>query len=760
MKSIKITCAISLTLALSACGGGDGSSTPSTPTTYNVSGNVTGSPTSGLVLQLNGGTPLPVSAQGFAWSNVLINGQAYSVTVSAQPTGSTCTVSNGSGTISSANVTNVTVNCAAIPALSLFTGNMGGPGYLNGSIANARFNNPIGIGIDDAGNIYVTDRFNNAVRKITPNGVVSTLATLPTYALAYTTNAIAVDGAGDVFICGYANNPIETPNIYKINASGINVMAPYGCDEGTLTVDKAGDVYIRYATSIFEFTLTGTSSTVAIPSGSDQAITSMLNMTVDNAGNIYGDGEGLIQKLTPSGVLTTLAGSGISSVSKDGTGTAATFANPGAIAVDGNGTLYVIDGQTIRKITPAGVVTTLAGTAGMRGSADGTGAAASFLELAGITVDNQENVYLVDVGNNNIRKITPAGVVTTVTGSAIVSGSSDGLGAAANFNSPEGITTDSAGNVYVADSGNFTIRKITPAGQTSTFAGSPGFSGNINGTGAAARFGGAINLYGTNFSFGPQGLAIDSIGNLYVADPVNLNIREISSSGVVSTFAGPGAPGSLGAAVFYWFPFTCPPSPDVRCTPNTTYGPALGAYGVAINSMGNFYVADTYAGTMSTITPAGAVTTLGGAINPNANTHAATFTQPPQSIVTDSASNAYVAGGTEILKVTPAGVVSTFAGGSSTGSTDGVGTAASFKSLTGIAIDASGNLYVADSGNCTIRKITPAAVVSTVVGVAGQCGFVPGALPALLSSPNNLTLNGRTLYITTANGVAVVNNVP
>jgi hypothetical protein len=164
-----------------------------------------------------------------------------------------------------------------------------------------------------------------------------------------------------------------------------------------------------------------------------------------------------------SGTLAVFAGvpSGVGSA--DGTGVAARFNYPFGVAVDGAGNIYVADNEscTIRKITSAGVVTTLAGTAGLYGSADGTGAAAKFYGPKGIAVDGTGNLYVADTGNNTIRKITPAGVVTTVAGSAGSTGSADGTGAAARFNGPEGIALDGAGNLYVADMLNNAIRKIT-----------------------------------------------------------------------------------------------------------------------------------------------------------------------------------------------------------------------------------------------------------------------------------------------------------
>jgi sugar lactone lactonase YvrE len=326
-------------------------------------------------------------------------------------------------------------------------------------------------------------------------------------------------------------------------------------------------------------------------------------------------------------VVTTLAGSGAQG-GDDGTGTAATFYYPVSVAVDGSGNVYVADvyNLKIRKITPGGVVTTLAGS-GARGSADGAGAAATFALPLGVGVDLSGNVYVGDADNNNIRKITPAGVVTTFAGSG-ARGSADGTGTAATFNYPEGVAVDLSGTVYVSDVGNYKVRKITPAGVVTTFAGS-GAPGSADGTGTAATFD------------GPAGLAVDAAGNLYVADFNNNKIRQITPAGVVSTLAGSEAPGNA----------------DGTGTAAAFNGPA----GVAVDISGNLYVAD---------------------LNNN-----------------------------KIRMITPGGVVTTLAGSGAAGSADGTGTSATFDAPSGVSVDSSGNVYVADFNNNKIRRITQSTCV-------------------------------------------------
>jgi hypothetical protein len=254
------------------------------------------------------------------------------------------------------------------------------------------------------------------------------------------------------------------------------------------------------------------------------------SVAVDSAGNVY-EADFLnhtIRKVTPAGIVTTLAGVAGAAGTNDGSGSAAQFNGPATLDVDSNGNVYVADynNDTIRKVTPAGIVTTLAGLAGTPGSNDGTGAAARFNNPIGVAVDNATNVYVGDAGNNTIRKITPAGVVTTLAGSPGQQGSANGTGSAARFNNPHHVRTDNAGNVYVADTVNSTIRKITPGGVVTTLAGSPGQPGSADGIGSAARFN------------EPYGVAVITNGNVYVADTINSTIRRITPAGVVSTLAG------------------------------------------------------------------------------------------------------------------------------------------------------------------------------------------------------------------------------
>jgi uncharacterized alkaline shock family protein YloU len=260
--------------------------------------------------------------------------------------------------------------------------------------------------------------------------------------------------------------------------------------------------------------------------------------------------------------VTTFAGSAGTSGSTDATGTSARFKYPVGITTDGTN-LYVADSNnhTIRKIViSTGVVTTIAGTAGSSGSADGTGTWARFYAPYGITTDGT-NLYVADYSNHTIRKIViSTGVVTTIAGSALISGSTDGTGTSARFYNPYGITTDGT-NLYVGDTNNSTIRKIViSTGVVTTIAGTAGSSGSTDGTGTSARF------------YYPMTITTDGT-NLFVANDYTIR-KIVISTGVVTTIAGTA--GSYG-------------STDGTGTSARFYNPR------AINTDGtNLFIADTY----------------------------------------------------------------------------------------------------------------------------------------------------------------------
>jgi sugar lactone lactonase YvrE len=343
----------------------------------------------------------------------------------------------------------------------------------------------------------------------------------------------------------------------------------------------------NYATPYTFTTLAGQAGTSGYNDGTGVAahFWRPQGVAVDSSGNVYvaDPQNATIRKITSAGVVTTLAGmpsllSPPSSIPSfpvaytptAGAGSDVNFAAYG-IAVDKSGNLWVTDGQSVLSVTSAGVVSTLAGgppsnTPPTGNEIDGFGTSALFYEPVGIAVDSSGNLYVADSEGDTIRKVTPSGGVSTLAGLAAQYGSQDGTGSAARFSGPTGVAVDASGNIFVADASNRCIRKVTPSGVVSTFAGTPGVVGSADGTGPAAQFA-AVN-----------GICIDASGNLYVTDGNN-TIRMITPSAVVTTLAGtPGVTGSAdgtGAAVQFNEP-----------------------YGIAVDASGDLFVADERNGTI------------------------------------------------------------------------------------------------------------------------------------------------------------------
>ncbi|HTR55663.1 MAG TPA: fibronectin type III domain-containing protein [Kofleriaceae bacterium] len=270
-------------------------------------------------------------------------------------------------------------------------------------------------------------------------------------------------------------------------------------------------------------------------------------LAVDTAGDVYVADylDNVIRAITPTGIATTLAGTG-NDGAVNGPGSTATFLGPEGVAVDAAGNVYVADthNHLLRKVTPEGEVSTFAGT-GDAGNANGASTAASFQFPEGIAVDASGNVYVADTGNNLIRKVTPAGDVSTLAGTG-AAGSADGAGSAASFNQPYGVAVDAAGNLFVGDSGNGLIRKVTPAGEVSTVVAiaangvAVDTAGNLYVACDGAPFdassvqivtpGGVASTYAQGF-MEPTGVAVDASGNVYAADFLTNLVSKISQLG-------------------------------------------------------------------------------------------------------------------------------------------------------------------------------------------------------------------------------------
>jgi sugar lactone lactonase YvrE len=759
LRVVLLAFVISLLALGVACGGGSATTAqlppPAPPaiTSFTVSPLIIG-PAAKTVLTATFSGGKAVIDQG-------VGAVSNSVGIASGPLSSsttyTLTVTNSAGISAQAKAT------VHVGSLVQFAGIPSTAGYKDATGYAAQFESPEGVVADASGNIYVADANNSVIRQISPLGVVTTVAGaarqsgstdgVGAAARFVQPLGIAIDSAGNLYVTDQTIRKIAPGGVvttiagapgHQGSADGVGAAAQFMVPEGIAT-DSSGNLYVADTgnNTIRKITPAGVVTTLAGSAGQSGTADGIgasarfyfpVGIAVDGSGNVYvsDSWNSTIRKITPAGLVSTFAGSPGLSGFADGTGSQARFYYPYGLATDASGNVYVEDSgnNETRMITPAGVVTTLAGTyvnSFVGGSADGIGSAAQFYGPWGITVDAGGQVYVSDSWNSTIRKITPAGVVTTFAGTPVPRGHTDGSGATAQFWYPTAAIVDASGNVFVTDTDNYVIRKISPSGSVSTYAGTPNMGGATDGPRATALF------------EAPWGIAADGAGNLYVADMAASTIRKISTDGTVSTLAGsPGQSGSadgIGSAARFSHPTA-----------------------VAASQSGSVYVADRGNATIRQISASGVVTTLAGSPGQQGivdGTGSAARFSGPNGIVVDASGNVYVADQNLVRMITPGGVVSTLAGNLYNGSADGLGSAAQFSCPESLSIDKTGNVFVADFCNHLVRMVTPAGNVTTIAGTAGLAENIPGALPASVRWPMGVAVDSNTeeLYILLENAV-------
>lgn len=680
-------------------------------------------------------TPAPPPNISYTGSTALTAGTAFSISPS-----------NSGGAIPSTTYGQVT----------LFAGNsVGTPGNSNGSGSSASFHSPESMTADAAGNLYVGDGANNAIRKITPGGLVSTFAGSPTGASGYKDTtasaalfndpvAVAIDASGNLFVGDYNNNAIR-----KITPAGLvsTFYSQANLTPAGVSFDSSGNLIVTAQTlrQILKISPTGTATVIAgstygynNAAGTAAQFENPMDAQPDPAGNIIVADylNNAIRKITPAGAVSTLAGSTVSGNTGtflDGVGTAARFNNPTGVTIAQGGVIYVADfvNNDIRRIMPDGTVQLIAGSATqVHGYVDGTGTAAQFYSPMKMYIDASGTGYISEYGNNRIRKIaltgytlkgtlpagltfnsttgvisgTPTGTITTVT-DTITAFNATGY-------STTTVTMGPLPTISYGSSQNLTYAPGTPITTlTPTVTGNPVPYTGYTSTFIYGAYGSPDNTGISTSMYQPEGLAFDKKGNLYISDydfsPVFNRIYKVTPQGALTTLAGGNNRGFVdgtGTGASFQYPL-----------------------GLALDTAGNVYVADEGNNAIRKITSAGLVTTLaGGTMGSADGTGGSAQFFYPGGVALDASGNVFVAdySNNTIRKITSTGSVTTLAGGTQ-GFADGTGTGASFYRPSAVAIDGSGNLFVSDQLNHRIRKVTPGGAVTTIAG-NGTAGFADG----------------------------------
>ena len=604
---------------------------------------------------------------------------------------------------------------------------------------------PAGLALGDAGDIFIADIGNNLIRRVSPRGIITTVAgggaaglgdgaPAAQAQLSYPA-AVAVDATRNLYIADLGNNRIRkvaTSGIITTVAGdghkglsgdgGLAVSAGLNQPHG-LAVDSAGNLFIAdsFDFSIRKVSPEGIIATVAgngtrsfSSDGGDATSVGLdfpTRLAVDEAGNLFVTDGGRVRKVSPNGTITTAAGDGTCCFSGDGAPATAAQVFPIDVAADMDGNLFIAGFDRIRKVSASGIISTVA-VGGNPGDGaccfSGDGGPATSAQLfgpRGVASDRAGNLFIADPGNFRVRKVSSGGVISTVAGNGTKGSSGDGGPAtSAQLNGPQGLAVDTEGNLLIADS--FAVRKVSPGGTITTVIA----SGTVVPGDSAALF--------------AVGVAVDRTGNVFIADFNNRRVRKASPSGMITTVAGNGAYGYSGDG-----------------------GPATSAeleypVGVVVDDAGNLFIADQ--GVVRKVSTSGTITTVagGGTLSGSASdggpaTNA--LLSFPYGLALDASGNLFIAdpganfvigefGNSSvrrIFRVSPGGVITNIAGNGMFGSSGegGLSTRASFNAPTGVAVDNAGNVYVADAGEDAIRILRPASssvLIAAVVDAASQ----------------------------------------
>jgi len=575
--------------------------------------------------------------------------------------------------------------------------------YNDGGLAiNALLHLPAGVAVDKSGNVYIADTGDNLIREVTTDGLINSIAgdSYPSYkgdaGLAVTAELhspedVAVDSSGNVYISDSANAVIReiTASTGIINFIAGNVTAPTtGQITGSPNIGYSGD---------------GAAANLA-------GLVTPFGLTVDSSGQVYfaENGDSRIRMINTKGIINTIAGNGTAGFGGDGSmGTSAEVSFPTGVAVDSSGNVYIADSlnRRIRKLASGGNISTVAGNGNYSYSGDsGQAISAQLNTPQAVATDSSGNLYIADTVNNVVRKVTAAGVISTIAGNGTAGSGGDGSAAtSAQLHSPQGIAVDASGNVYVSDTQNARVRKISN-GTINTVAGSgtAGFGGD-GGSATSAQ----LNI--------PAGLSVDGAGNLYIADFSNNRIRKVTPGGAITTLAGNGLAGYSG---------------DGGAAANAQLTTPVG---VATDSSGNVYIGDTGNNAVRVVNSSGIISTVAGnglaGYSGDDGPAVSAMVGNPTGVAVDASGNLYISDGSvRVRKVYSSGFINTIAGNGARGYTGdgGVALFATMNGPAGIALAPNGNLYIADSGNSAVRELLLGGFQIKIAAVANAASNLAG----------------------------------
>jgi uncharacterized protein (TIGR03437 family) len=629
------------------------------------------------------------------------------------------------------------------------TGHAGSSGD-GGLATSAQLNSPYGLAADAAGNIYVADFGNHKVRRIAPDGSISTIAGTgqkgssgdagpATSGQLMSPRNVALDSLGNLYISEFEGhrvrkvgrdgviNTIAGTGVAGLNLdpkqAGMPAIAAQLAYPAGLAVDAYDNVYVADSRNNLIRRISNGYILTVLDGRNDPAflLYSPTGLAVDASGFLYiSDSTAFVRELY-GGQLRSVAGTGDRGYSGDGNfASSAKLTGPHDLAFDAKGTLYIADGCYVRKVS-GGYISTVAGNDFAWGIGDGLPATlAQMNSPAGLTLDAAGDLFVADTGTERVRKVDTQGAITTVAGNGQMGFGGDGQSAtSATLGNPGGVAVDPSGNLYIADTRNNRLRKVLPSGFLLTVAG--------NGLAALA----AENMYALQAPLNqPRSVAVDATGGVYIADTGNHRVLRITPLGTLVTIAGNGSPGWAGD------------------NGNARISQLNAPAGIVFDPRGNLYIADTFNHLIRKVSTAGVITTVAG-------TGASGFTGDggpatsatlnfPAGVAVDGAGVIYIADtwNHRIRMIDTAGVIHTIAGSGSPGykGDGGPALAAQLDYPSGIVVDPTAVVLFSDSFNNRVRKLMPQAAAPLVAVVDAAVVNAASLQPGAVAPGENVTL--------------------